>query len=92
MAKTTNFQNFPKKMEEKIIINNNWVKGKRIGKGGFGSIYLSTNIHSGKLAAIKIEDLRVSELLSGEIMILKAVNNLSKNFTLFNFSQIFINF
>lgn len=65
-------------MDNQIVINNSWVKGKRIGKGGFGSIYLSTNIHNGQLAAIKIEDLMVSELLTGEIMILKAVNSISK--------------
>ena len=65
-------------MEERIIIDNTWVKGRRIGKGGFGSIYLATNIETQELGAIKIEDLRVSELLYGETMVIKALNNASK--------------
>ena len=61
-------------MTEKTLINNEWALGKEIGKGGFGSIFLSANIHNKKLAAIKVEDLRVSELLFIEASILKSLN------------------
>lgn len=65
-------------MEEQILIENTWIMGKKIGKGGFGSIYLTTNIHTKEIAAVKIEDLMISELLYGESAVVKSLQNASK--------------
>ena len=61
-------------MTEKTLLNNEWAIGKEIGCGGFGQIYLAANIHNKKLAAVKVEDLRKSELLFIEASILKSLN------------------
>lgn len=57
-----------------IMLNNTWILGKCIGMGAFGYIYLGLNIHTNEFVAVKIEDLRVSNLLMGESRITKSMS------------------
>jgi serine/threonine protein kinase len=43
------------------------------GMGAFGSIHVGLNVHTKELVAVKIEDVRYSELLIGEACIVKSV-------------------
>ena len=57
--------------DERNLINGQWRIGKNIGSGGFASVSLAVNVQSSILAAVKIEDKRISELLPSESIILQ---------------------
>lgn len=60
------------------LINGEWVMGKRIGSGAFGNVFLTANITTNTLAALKIEDRRLSELLPTEAMIVKQLSGIGR--------------
>lgn len=60
--------------EESKLLNSEWIIGKVIGQGGFGSIHVTANIQTNSIAAVKMEDRRLSELLPNEANIVKNMN------------------
>lgn len=53
------------------LIDGKWQLGKNIGSGGFASISIAANRQTGELAAVKVEDKRISDLLPLEAAILQ---------------------
>jgi casein kinase I homolog HRR25 len=42
-------------MEEKVIIDNRFLIGQKIGAGSFGEIYRATDLKTGEIVAAKVE-------------------------------------
>lgn len=54
------------------MINEKWVVGQKLGSGSFGDIFLASEINSGELVAVKMEDGQSKHpQLIGESKILK---------------------
>ena len=52
--------------DDSSLVNGEWVIGKRIGVGAFGNVYLTANIVTNCIAAMKTEDRRLTEILPTE--------------------------
>ncbi|XP_012835258.1 PREDICTED: mitogen-activated protein kinase kinase kinase 3 [Erythranthe guttata] len=69
---------------EKVISENNWVRGSCIGRGAYGTVYLGIDVSSGAVFAVKSVDLASSSgggspaaeaALEDEIRILKSLSS-----------------
>ncbi|GMM50179.1 mitogen-activated protein kinase kinase kinase [Starmerella bacillaris] len=60
-------EEFFEKLNEEVSCPTDWFKGKLIGKGSFGSVYLAFNQFTGDILAVKQIDLSCSDRLRKEL-------------------------
>jgi serine/threonine protein kinase len=64
--------------ERNMLVNRRWRLGTRLGRGGFGDVYLATDIKSGERVAVKMEKADTSHsFLNDEQTVYKWLNALS---------------